>query len=717
MFALERKPRPPEGRSATPAPTARAAGPAPVNAVWARLAMSATGGAGPVDEGAALPEPAAPGRASAPALLQRKCARCEEEETEAGGAAVLHRKGAEDAGPYAPGIVEEVLRGEPGQPLAEETRAFFEPRLGRGLGDVRIHTGSRAEQSARSVGAQAYSVGTHVVFDRGRHAPGTEGGLQLLAHELAHVAQQPSTRSVPSGRIPVGDPASPAERDADRTAEAVTRPSAGRAASPRAAAGAAAPTLRRRVDPSAQAWQPAPLQTAATAPASPLSNPAAPSPPQPRQRGPNPAACITPLVAALRAEPTASMDPVARSRTFFAEIMTCLRAAAPASNARFSTEILANLQTGFDREVEYMALWWQQMPHPTASDRREGREQIAGAALVRQAEAETSFRYDVVFEVDAPVTASWANTLAEWADVDGALAAIPDEYLWNRPTGILRLHRTGFAPAGLAPPGGQVGGSTESANLVNIYNAGATPFARSAGIRNMPGYAQGLRHEFGHLVQDYMRPGVTAGLWQLMGWTTFAWYWAFTNWQTAGVSNPATCPAPGLQNERCTICDAAGFTTPTGRDWAALDTFLRGLTATPVARNDRVWSHEPNGNFVNAWNVGAVPTGAAWSYAATGQGDYFSELFAFSVSDPEYVHTTVPANQVEWLKQNIFNTQAEIQSAMRDLTPAHRDSSIADRFNAQAPALVARLFTRQQIRAALGQLAGSVMQQSTPNQA
>jgi Domain of unknown function (DUF4157) len=55
---------------------------------------------------------------------------------------------------------------------------------------VRIHTGRQAADSARAVGAHAYSVGPHVVFGDGRFGPGSRAGRSLLAHELIHVLQQ-----------------------------------------------------------------------------------------------------------------------------------------------------------------------------------------------------------------------------------------------------------------------------------------------------------------------------------------------------------------------------------------------------------------------------------------------------------------------------------------------------------------------------------------------
>lgn len=60
-----------------------------------------------------------------------------------------------------PPIVNEVL-SSPGQPLDRETQAFFEPRFGHNLSHVRIHTDSRAIESARSINARAYTVGSDI---------------------------------------------------------------------------------------------------------------------------------------------------------------------------------------------------------------------------------------------------------------------------------------------------------------------------------------------------------------------------------------------------------------------------------------------------------------------------------------------------------------------------------------------------------------------------
>jgi Domain of unknown function (DUF4157) len=58
------------------------------------------------------------------------------------------------------------------------------------LEGVRIHTGRQAAESARAVGAHAYTVGRHVVFGDGRFGPDSRSGRRLLAHELTHFLQQ-----------------------------------------------------------------------------------------------------------------------------------------------------------------------------------------------------------------------------------------------------------------------------------------------------------------------------------------------------------------------------------------------------------------------------------------------------------------------------------------------------------------------------------------------
>lgn len=75
-------------------------------------------------------------------------------------------------------------------PLDQGIRAYMEPRFGHDFGDVRVHTGTRAANSAREINALAYTAGKNVVFGARQYRPATGEGQRLLAHELAHVVQQ-----------------------------------------------------------------------------------------------------------------------------------------------------------------------------------------------------------------------------------------------------------------------------------------------------------------------------------------------------------------------------------------------------------------------------------------------------------------------------------------------------------------------------------------------
>ena len=95
----------------------------------------------------------------------------------------------------APPIVHRVL-ASPGQLLDPGTRSFMEPRFGADFSHVRVHTGPDAAESARQIGARAYTLGGHIVFGVGEYAPASKAGRGLLTHELAHVLQQDGARTV-----------------------------------------------------------------------------------------------------------------------------------------------------------------------------------------------------------------------------------------------------------------------------------------------------------------------------------------------------------------------------------------------------------------------------------------------------------------------------------------------------------------------------------------
>lgn len=130
--------------------------------------------------------------------MQRECA-CGTCEDCKGKTQSLQRKvgGAAAAPANAPASVGKVL-SHPGSAMDGATRAFMEMRFGYDFGRVRIHHDDEAAASARDVSANAYTVGSSIVFDRGKYAPSSNAGRRLLAHELAHVVQQSQGAAVVS---------------------------------------------------------------------------------------------------------------------------------------------------------------------------------------------------------------------------------------------------------------------------------------------------------------------------------------------------------------------------------------------------------------------------------------------------------------------------------------------------------------------------------------
>lgn len=61
------------------------------------------------------------------------------------------------------------------------------------LSGVRIHDDDGAARLSRLVGARAFTTGQDVFFGRGEYAPASPSGARVLAHELAHTLQTPTT--------------------------------------------------------------------------------------------------------------------------------------------------------------------------------------------------------------------------------------------------------------------------------------------------------------------------------------------------------------------------------------------------------------------------------------------------------------------------------------------------------------------------------------------
>ena len=173
-----------------------------------------------------------------------KCKECGQNPTSARKTAGNDRGSVE-----VPSSVTDVLRS-PGQSLSPAVREFMEPRFGQDFSHVRVHADSAAASSARDVNASAWTVGKDIAFASGRYEPSTPEGSRLLAHELAHVAQQSAAGAVGLAHsgLEIGAAADPAEREAESIAEAIHGGAASVGSPRHSGADIAGPRLRRQGD-------------------------------------------------------------------------------------------------------------------------------------------------------------------------------------------------------------------------------------------------------------------------------------------------------------------------------------------------------------------------------------------------------------------------------------------------------------------------------------
>ncbi len=112
-----------------------------------------------------------------------------------------------------------------GEPLTPETRSSLESSMGVDLGDVRVHTDSRARETNRGLRAKAFTNKNHVYLGPGQ----SQSNVRLMAHEVTHVVQQggvdrskkASISSTPDRAEPAGagtQSVAPAATDAEATA-------------------------------------------------------------------------------------------------------------------------------------------------------------------------------------------------------------------------------------------------------------------------------------------------------------------------------------------------------------------------------------------------------------------------------------------------------------------------------------------------------------------
>jgi hypothetical protein len=115
--------------------------------------------------------------------------------------------------------------GEPrrrrGQPLPAAARTQFEASLGTDLGAVQVHDDPASHAAAAALDARAFAVGDDVHFAAGAYQPDDPFGQHLLAHEVAHTAQQRGAAPIGQAKAAASSPGDAAEVEADRAADAM----------------------------------------------------------------------------------------------------------------------------------------------------------------------------------------------------------------------------------------------------------------------------------------------------------------------------------------------------------------------------------------------------------------------------------------------------------------------------------------------------------------
>jgi hypothetical protein len=81
-----------------------------------------------------------------------------------------------------------------GSSLDNKTRGKMEQSFGADFSDVKIHTDNAAVQMNKELGAQAFTSGNDIYFNKGKYDPGSQNGNKLLAHELTHTVQQGASK-------------------------------------------------------------------------------------------------------------------------------------------------------------------------------------------------------------------------------------------------------------------------------------------------------------------------------------------------------------------------------------------------------------------------------------------------------------------------------------------------------------------------------------------
>lgn len=461
-----------------------------------------------------------------------------------------------------PPSVQEVLRTD-ARPLDGAVRTALEPRFGHDFSRVRVHSGVAAAESARAVGARAFTVGSDIVLGEG-------ADTRVLAHELAHVVQQSS--GILGSFISSPDDAT--EREADAAARSVaagTPMPALRSATLHVARVPITPRRSSDVDPTRALPARAPV-----APRGPLDV-------DPRRglpaRGPNPGDCLTPICSAVQSTPL-NIPALHQAVNHWRDAsIACIRGGAAASGASHATDIVTNEVTEYTAEASDII---NNLHRPD-----DVRNALRDSCANKQREVELEFRYNVIFDTSS--MGGFGGSLSGWDDAEEALRAIPEDATWGSPVTMT------FRRGQLAAP--NLGETTPSRGLTTAtITIDPSAMTHATGGQyatlNLPTSVATIRHEVAHVVQDHTPQAVLDELFD----TLLEW----KNWTLANVH--ATPPAhPEWAAQRAEARARAGgseaeFDAFIATIDAALAAAGARLSTPPVARGGFDWVAKPGGS-------------------------------------------------------------------------------------------------------------------------
>jgi peptidoglycan hydrolase-like protein with peptidoglycan-binding domain len=84
-----------------------------------------------------------------------------------------------------------------GNTMDKVTKNEMEAGFGSDFSNVKVHTDTNAVQMSQEIGAQAFTHGNDIYFNKEKYNPDSKEGKHLLAHELTHTIQQTGAKQKP----------------------------------------------------------------------------------------------------------------------------------------------------------------------------------------------------------------------------------------------------------------------------------------------------------------------------------------------------------------------------------------------------------------------------------------------------------------------------------------------------------------------------------------